>query len=313
MIRAGHVASLAVILLSGALAPAGQAPPGGMRPQPGGPPPGGMRPQPGMPQPGASFPPSGQPRQQRPGLHAGIEMRTYAFEPTGEQLEYAVFVPPRIKRSKSDTPVPLIIALHGLGMPPATIANGLAEAADRRGYIIAAPTGYRLNGWYGYQGPNPDQRTVEHSEQDVMNVLARMRADFNIDERQIFLVGSSMGGTGVLHLARKYPGTWAAVAALAPGVPDGGVGFEAVRGTPVMIMIGDRDQLIPIDTVRAAVARLRESGVALEYHEIRGGDHTSPDRQGMSQVFKFLDGHRADEAKPATGGASPRQPPRGAR
>jgi poly(3-hydroxybutyrate) depolymerase len=228
----------------------------------------------------------------RPRIHSGIKMRSYTFEPTGEKLEYAILVPR--KASRSNQPSPLIIALHGLNMPPVTIANDLATLAEREGYIVAAPTGYRLDGWYGHVLPGMSEskrREVEFSEQDVLNVLEIVRRDHSIDDKRIHLVGMSMGGTGVLHLARKYPGRWAAVAALAPGVPDAGRGFESVRGTPLMIMLGDRDQLIPIDQARSWVARMRESGVAIEYFELQGGNHGSPHFH-IAEVFKFLKKYR---------------------
>lgn len=279
---------LLVALLGGvATAPASQALPGGvLRAQPG------RLPRQGLPRQGQAMPPLRE--QMRPRLHPGIEMRSYVFEPTGERLEYALFVPRKISREKQ--PAALIIALHGLNVPPALMANGLAESADRHGYIVVAPTGYRLNGWYGYVQPaasEENRRIAEFSELDVMNVLDVIRQEYNIDERRIYLVGSSMGGTGVLHLARKYPGMWAAVAALAPGVPDAGRDFERARETPVLVMTGDRDQLLPIEGTRNAVARLREAGISIEYHEIRGGDHTAPDRAGIPAVFSFLDKHGA--------------------
>src|SRR5690606_18740360 len=113
----------------------------------------------------------------------------------------------------------------------------------------------------------------EYSEQDVLRVLELVRAEYNVDEERIYLAGMSMGGTGVLHLGRKYPEQWAAIAAMAPGVPDAGAGFEVMRDVPLMIMIGDRDELLPIEGMRNALARLREAGVAVQYFEIRGGGH----------------------------------------
>lgn len=234
------------------------------------------------------------------GLNGGIQVKSYAFEPTGEQLQYVLFVPRKAARSKS--PVPLIVALHGLGTPPQMLVNDLTSGAERHGYIVVGPSGYRPDGWYGFVRPGmgeTEERKSAYSEQDVLNVLAIVRREHNIDERRIYLAGMSMGGTGVLHLGRKYPGQWAAIAAMAPGVPDAGNGFEVMRDTPLMIMIGDRDELLPIEGMRKSLARLREAGVNVQYFEIRGGNHAAPIRNGPPEVFRFFERH-----KPSTGQSS---------
>jgi predicted esterase len=233
------------------------------------------------------------------GVHAGIAMKSYVFEPTGEELQYALFVPRKAARSKS--PAPLIIALHGLGTPPQMLVNDLPDGAERHGYIVAGPSGYRPDGWYGFVRPGmgeSDSRKSAYSEQDVLNVLEIVRRDHNIDERRIYLAGTSMGGTGALHLARKYAGQWAAVAAMAPLVPNAGEGFEVMRDTPLLIMIGDRDELLPIEGMRNSLARLREAGVKVQYFEIRGGGHGAPIRSGPPEVFRFFEKHKAAAKNP---------------
>lgn len=253
------------------------------------------RPPPGTPVPGNR--PMDAPVQR--GLHAGIQMKSYVFEPTGETLQYALFVPRKAARSKS--PVPLIIALHGLGSQPQMLVNDLASGAERHGYIVVGPSGYRPDGWYGHVGPRMSQaelNTTAYSEQDVLNVLEIVRRDYDIDESRIYLAGMSMGGTGVLHLGRKYPGRWAAIASMAPGVPDGGTGFEVMRDTPLMIMIGDQDELLPIGATRNSLARLREAGVTVQYFEIRGGGHAAPIRSAPPEVFRFFEKHKPAAKKP---------------
>lgn len=266
-------------------------PGGGARSQGGAPPAGGVR---GRLPPGAAAPGNrGMAAPMQRGVHAGIQMKSYVFEPTGETLQYALFVPPKAAQSK--TPVPLIVALHALNAPPQMLVNDLASGAERHGYIVVGPSGYRPDGWYGFvrRGMGEaEERKSAFSEQDVRNVVEIVRRDHNIDEHRIYLAGMSMGGTGVLHLGRKYPGHWAAIAAMAPGVPDAGAGFEVMRDTPLMIMIGDRDELLPIEGMRNALARLREAGVSVQYFEIRGGNHAAPIRSGPPEVFRFFGKHK---------------------
>ena len=56
---------------------------------------------------------------------------------------------------------------------------------------------------------------TEYSEKDVMNVLAMVRGEFNIDDRGIYMMGHSQGRRRC-HLAEKYSDIWAAVALWPP-------------------------------------------------------------------------------------------------
>ncbi|MBI4477507.1 MAG: hypothetical protein HY654_10060, partial [Acidobacteria bacterium] len=127
--------------------------------------------------------------------------RHYLFEAAGEIMPYRVYVPKTYDGSK---PFPLIIALHGLGASEDSFLDSysrrLPELAEQRGYVIAAPLGYRVDGFYGSgiagsSGPAV-RRTRDLSEQDVMQVLERMRRDYRIDERRTYLMGHSMGAIG---------------------------------------------------------------------------------------------------------------------
>jgi len=189
----------------------------------------------------------------------GTETRSYLFEPTGTQMKYAVFVPRKLDKSK---PAPLIILLHGYSVTPESILGSFAAAADRHGYIVAAPTGYTLGGWYGYSGQNgppADPETARLSELDVMNVLGIMRAAYSIDPRRIYIAGHSMGGFGAVYLAIKHPDIWAAVGAMSPGFTPAAMEVINTYGTiPIVVEHGDKDEIIPVSLVRGWVARLAQ-------------------------------------------------------
>ncbi len=92
-----------------------------------------------------------QPGQGRGGGGFGIDPRaqdrTYHFDDTNEDLPYCVFASSKISRN---TPAPLIISLHGLGAGPQIMCNSTAvDLAEEGGYILAAPMGYNVGGWYG--------------------------------------------------------------------------------------------------------------------------------------------------------------------
>lgn len=238
----------------------------------------------------------------RPGaapLHGSIKIRNYKFEPTGEQLSYAVIVPRKIDKSK---PAPLVVALHGANSPPENILNALAEAAVKHKYIVVAPSGYAPVGWFGFeraQAMRAERETSKLSEQDVMNVLAIARAEFNVDPRRIYVMGASMGGVGAVHLAMKYPDLWAAVGVVSPAitanVPDVFVNYNAA---PVIVLHGDEDEGVPVKLVRDWVTGLQARRIAGEYTEYRGGTHGSVMQQSGERLFKFFDRNARPAAAP---------------
>ena len=58
--------------------------------------------------------------------------------------------------------------------------------------------------------PTPEPPNLaELSEKDVMNVLAIVRKEFNVDDKRTYLMGHSMGGAGALFLGPKYVDQWA--------------------------------------------------------------------------------------------------------
>lgn len=272
---------------------------------------------------------AGPPQQQLPpGIRGGSEVvpeprvaiRHYTFRETGEELPYSVFVSSKVSRNEK---APLIIALRGFTGTTLTFVRGTAvDLAEAGGYILVGAIGYNNRAGFGVvRGPRPGAapppgapaaaadapprreppfvggtaetdplKVTQYSEQDVMNVLALVRKEFNVDDRRIYLMGHSQGGGGARHLAEKYADTWAAVAMLAPALFDVKVTRDSnIAGVPMMLAVGDKDFLI--DSNRAFNAQLESEGIPLEYHEIAGLDHGTIIMGAMPQTFAFFDRH----------------------
>lgn len=214
-----------------------------------------------------------------------IVERHYVFEAAHSQsIPYALFVPTGYDRTK---PAPLVVLLHGLYSNPWQVIHyqGITEEAERRGYIVAAPSGYNEGGWYGSRGPGKDfglklsppphspDNLGELSEQDVLNVLALVRKDYAVDPKRIYLMGHSMGGGGALYLGMKHKGLWAALAPLAPAIYSPPAGLADIRATPIIVAQGDQDLLVKVENTRRWVAEMKDLGMDYQYIEIKGGDH----------------------------------------
>lgn len=222
------------------------------------------------------------------GRTGGFE-RHYVLEGAGEIMPYRVFVPTTYQAS---TRAPLVIALHGLGGNEDGFMDGysgrIPELAEKYGYIAVAPLGYRTDGFYGFSYGNDaaSRRKQELSEQDVMQVLMRVRRDYKIDETRIYLMGHSMGAIGTWFLGAKYPDIWTALGTVAgTGNPQS---IARMKHIPQFVVHGDADPTVPVGGSRAMVAEMKKLGVDHVYVEVPGGNHTDIAVPNFAAMFEFF-------------------------
>jgi predicted peptidase len=222
--------------------------------------------------------------------------RHYLLEPAGEIMPYRVYVPTRYDGTRA---YPLIIALHGLGGTEdgffTNYGGVFPKLAEERGYLLATPLGYRVDGSYGWGVGNPPADPVtrqnqERSEQDVMEVLRRVRQQYNVDPNRIYLAGHSMGGIGTWRIGAKFPDIWAAMAPFAgSGAP---ATVERFRHIPQHVVHGDDDRTVSVQGSRGMVARMKELGMTVQYIEVPGGSHSGVVQPNARSMFDFFDKHR---------------------
>ena len=222
--------------------------------------------------------------------------RHYRLDAAREIIPYRTYVPAAYTGAKA---FPLIVALHGLGGTEDSFFDGydklLPKLAEAHGYIVAAPLGYRVDGFYGWGVGSPPadaarRRTAELSEQDVMQVLQRVKQLYKIDESRIYLMGHSMGGIGTWLIAPKYPDIWAAIAPLSgQGAP---ATLERIRHIPEIIVHGDADPTVNVSGSRNMVAKLKALGAEYKYIEVPGGLHSDVVAPNLGAVIEFFDAHK---------------------
>ena len=98
-------------------------------------------------QPNQNGAPSAPPPFTPPPPDPRVQVRTYEFAETHEQIPYALYVSTKVRK---DQQAPLIVALHGLcGTHTSLLRGNALDLAEAGGYIIVGPMGYNPRGWYG--------------------------------------------------------------------------------------------------------------------------------------------------------------------
>jgi predicted peptidase len=113
-----------------------------------------------------------------------------------------------------------------------------------------------------------------------------MKANYNVDESRVYLIGHSMGAIGTWALGAKYPATWAALAAFAgTGSP---ALAERMKGIPQFVVHGDNDPTVNVSGSRNMTAALKKAGSDVTYIEVPGGGHSDVVVPNLPQAFEFL-------------------------
>jgi poly(3-hydroxybutyrate) depolymerase len=264
----------------------------------------------GTPAPDISKGFNGIPRSAQPTLTASqrrIWECNYRFAEANADMPYTLFIPSNYDPQK---PTPLVVDLHGLNITPLQqiLFDGTTDLAEKNGFIVVAPMGYSVTAGWGWSGGgrvSPPVETAqmkpgsavhysasELSDLDAMTLLKLVREKLNVDKDRIFLMGHSLGGAGTYFLGAKYNDIWAALAPIsgAGGIVDA-VAAERYKSLPMLIIHGDKDSIVPVNTSRRSVLALQAVGAPHIYMEFPGMDHEFWIRRGadhMEKVFLFF-------------------------
>ena len=201
----------------------------------------------------------------------------------GQTLSYGLFVP---SAYDPEVAFPLVVCLHGAGF---TGDSYLERWAKRLGesHILACPTAMAGTWW------------TRSSEELVFATIKNVRAHYRIDPDRVYLTGMSNGGIGAWIIGMHHAPRFAAVAPMAGGIDDVLYPFlENLRHTPVYVIHGAKDRIMPVWLSRNITNELARLGIAFTYREHEwshphAGGHFFP-RQELPALVEWFEHQRRD-------------------
>ena len=189
------------------------------------------------------------------------------------ELALHLYAPPAAAK---DEPLPLVIALHGMGGDENMFFEGygagkLRALAEQRGFLLACP--------------RADFKLSNAALEAAIRALA---LDYAIDEKRISLLGHSMGSGIAAALAARTPERFAGLVYFA-----GGPRASAQQLPPTWISVGALDPIASPDALEKGAKALAARGLALQFERVPDLGHTLVVGERLGAAVEFLLGqHR---------------------
>lgn len=208
-------------------------------------------------------------------LDASLKEGPYAASITGayvkgtskQGLNYQLWGNPKWEGTKR---YPIVIWLHGSGqsgsdneaqMGGATGVFTKPENQEKHPCFVLAP-----------QCPDADIGWSKEVATNLMALLGDLAMNLPIDQKRIYLTGSSMGGFGTFNLLLKHPDVFAAGVPLCGGSDVKNA--EALKAVPIWAFHGDKDDMVPVERTRNVMNAITAAGGKLaKYTELTGEGH----------------------------------------
>ena len=196
----------------------------------------------------------------------------------GKKASYALYVPSSYSPNKS---YPLILCLHGAGFTGESYLERWVSRLEDR-YILACPT-ISMGAWW-----------TRFGEELTLKILNSVSAEYHVDPGRVFLTGMSNGGIGAWIIGMHHADQFAGIAPMASGLDNVLFPFLAnLRNTPVYVLHGVEDQVMPVRLSRDLVQEMKRRGIPHLYREHQwthphAGGHFFP-RQELPALIAWFD------------------------
>lgn len=150
----------------------------------------------------------------------------------------------------ADERVPLLVYLHGLGGSGAAALGrlGLAQLAEHDRVLVIAPDGPRDSKGRRFWNAHPaccdfDDTGIDHAR-SLVTFIDGLSAQHHVDSKRVYVVGFSNGAFMAERLACEMGNRLAAVASIAGAAPAPTTPCDAPGGVHVLMVHGDRDDIV---------------------------------------------------------------------
>lgn len=205
------------------------------------------------------------------------------------------------KGPQSGTTRSVVVFLHGYGANGADLlglADPLGEhlpdtlfvAPDAPESVPGAPFGYQWFPipWIDGSSEEEAARGMAAAVDDLNAFLDGLMVDEDVLPEQVALVGFSQGTMMSLHVAPRRPDPVAGIVAFSGRLlePDL-LEDEVVSRMPVLLVHGDADDVVPVQSLPQAAEALQKAGFKEVYaHIMKGTGHgIAPDGLGVALAF----------------------------
>ncbi|MDH3503943.1 MAG: alpha/beta hydrolase-fold protein [Nitrospirota bacterium] len=200
-----------------------------------------------------------------------------------QDAEYALYVPTSYTPEQS---YPLILCLHGAGFTgEAYLDRWMPRLGEK--YILACPS-VTMGSWW-----------TRYGEELVLDVLHEVQEQYHIDPNRIFLTGMSNGGIGAWIIGMHHADRFAGIAPMASGIDEVLYPFlENLVHTPVYVIHGVEDQVMPVQLSRDLVKEMERRGIPYHYQEhtwthAHAGGHFFP-KQALPDLMAWFNGQQRE-------------------
>jgi phospholipase/carboxylesterase len=184
---------------------------------------------------------------------------------------------PRMPPAGGGKPSHLVILLHGYGSNGPDLmglAPYFAKAAPRAQFVAPnapdpvpmAPGGYQ---WFPITQLDPRlmEQGVTRAAPSLDRFIDRELERYGLEESRLALVGFSQGTMMALHVGVRRARACAAIVGFSGAlVAPGKLAAEAKAVPPILLVHGDRDDVVPLSATFDAADALAEAGYGAQWH-----------------------------------------------
>lgn len=218
-------------------------------------------------------------------------------ETTVGRHRVVVMDPPILKPA-----TPVLVGLHGLGTNAEDFMD-LAQMMDLGECRIVLPDaplhlpGYPPGAYAWYDFETHERSGLEKSRDHLFRVFDRFTDDPNVrtldgnpkTKPPLVVFGFSQGGVMTLEAGLNYPGKIAALVSMSGYMPDPSKTMAAPKlpkDTPILVIHGTYDEVVPVEGSRQAVRELEKAGYKPESREFEYAHQIS--EESLETVSSFI-------------------------